>query len=515
MRLVDGKLIGQLLDHHGLAEIYVHLSAGLLLFITSLACYWIVRRAFKDVPQGWPLLRVGIAFGGLIGLGEFTEHFFVGQLHDYFHYLHMIAAPVSLLFYFYAVAELRALYFENRSARMLKPLFPTALSSAALIIPVLLALVSRKPWDVSIEAPFLWLTVVPSLVVAVMVLRESLYLYSEKGKLPVINLSIFSTVLAAVPIMATMTALLAMTIWVGRLSDSVSELSFLYAGAHVWLDIWQITLSSVMAGTALALVAVRDVQDIQERILASARLFAFGEVAAEVADQLRTPISLIKDYADLLAHEQDLPETLRADARAVGEGVATVEKLAGELLGLVLTSEPKVQITNLKQVIDEAVAVITPRLHHGGIRISRKFEKPLPYVAVDRDEIRRAILSILGNAADAMPAGGRVHLGAGSEDGVAYLSITDQGPGISSELKNRIGQPFFSTKAGDGNGLGLPLAKALIEKANGTFELFSENGSGATAKITLPSVGQDFIDQHILQPAARTSRGSSRAKTKL
>ena len=514
MRLVDGKLIGQLFDHHGLAEIYVHLSVGLLLFIMSLACYLIVRRAFGEVHQGWPLLRVGIAFGGLIGLGEVAEHFFVGYLHDYFHYLHMIAAPMSLFFYYYAIAELRALYFDNRSVRMLRPFISTGLSISAMTIPVILAIASRKPWDIGIEAPFLWLTVVPSVIVAVLVLRESAYLYSEKGKLPVINLSLFSTVLAAVPIMATVTALLAMTIWIGRLSDDVPRLSFFYAGSHVWLDIWEVILSSVMGGTALALLAVRDVQDIQARILASARLFAFSEVAAEVADQLRTPISLIKDYADLLAHEQDLPDTLRADARAVGEGVATVEKLAGELLGLVEATEPKVQVTNLKQIVDEAVAVITPRLHHGGIRVSRKFEKPLPFVAVDRDEIRRAILSILGNAADAMPAGGRIHLGAGSEDGVAYLSITDQGPGISSELTKHIGQPFFSTKKGAGNGLGLPLAKALIEKARGTFELFSADGCGATAKITLPLVGEDFINQH-LRLTVRTHPESSKEKTRI
>lgn len=512
MRLVDGALIGQLFDHHGLAEIYVHLSTGSLLFVTSMACYWIIRRVFRDIPQGWPLLRVGIAFGGLIGLGEVAEHFFVDQLHDYFHYLHMIAAPVSLLFYYYAVSELRALYFDNRSVRMLRPSYSTGLSVLAVSIPATLALASRQPWDIGIEAPFLWLTVVPTVVVAMLVLRESAYLYSERGKIPVINLSLFSTVLAAVPIMATMTALLAMTIWIGRLSDSVPQLSFFYAGSHIWIDIWEVILSSVMAGTALALVAVRDVQDIQERILASARLFAFGEVAAEVADQIRTPISLIKHYAELLVHEEDLPETLRADARTVGEGVARVEKLAGDLLGLVVTSEPRVQVTNLKQVIDEAVAVITPRLHHGGVRVTRKFEKPLPFVAVDRDEIRRAILSLLGNAADAMPSGGRIHLGAGSEDGVAYLSITDQGPGINPELRELIDQPFFSTKEGVGTGLGLPLAKALIEKAHGTFELVSEDGRGATAKITLPRVGQDFIDQH-LQPTIRAHRGKPEEKT--
>src|SRR3990170_3908373 len=113
------QLIIQMVDHKGLAEIYVHLAASIFLFAASLLAIFIIWLNFGRRGQGWFALRMGIFFIGLIGLGEAAEHFFPPQGHDFFHYLHMLAAPMSLFFLYLAVNELQLFYFDLEPKRMI------------------------------------------------------------------------------------------------------------------------------------------------------------------------------------------------------------------------------------------------------------------------------------------------------------------------------------------------------------------------------------------------------------
>ena len=118
--LVDKNvLVNQFVDHKALGEIYVHFAATMFLFAASLLAIFVVWLNFGRRGQGWFALRMGIFFIGLIGLGEFSEHFFSPKGHDFFHYLHMLAAPMSLFFLYLAVNELQLLYFDLEPKRMI------------------------------------------------------------------------------------------------------------------------------------------------------------------------------------------------------------------------------------------------------------------------------------------------------------------------------------------------------------------------------------------------------------
>jgi signal transduction histidine kinase len=110
----------------------------------------------------------------------------------------------------------------------------------------------------------------------------------------------------------------------------------------------------------------------------------------------------------------------------------------------------------------------------------------LPPVLADRDQVRIVFANLIRNACDAMPAGGRLTVTARVVDGGIETAVTDTGVGISPDLFSRIMEPLYSTKA-RGLGLGLSLARALLEKNGGSLRAVSEPGKGSTFIVFLQS----------------------------
>jgi len=113
---------------------------------------------------------------------------------------------------------------------------------------------------------------------------------------------------------------------------------------------------------------------------------------------------------------------------------------------------------------------------------------PSPVVAVaDRDMLRQVLLNLIGNAYQAMPDGGTVHVGVADVGETVELRVSDTGVGMSTEVRSKLFEPFFTTKA-RGVGLGLAVTKRLIEAHGGTIIVDSQPGAGSTFTVTLPKV---------------------------
>ena len=114
----------------------------------------------------------------------------------------------------------------------------------------------------------------------------------------------------------------------------------------------------------------------------------------------------------------------------------------------------------------------------------------LPEVRIDPMKVEQALQEVIGNALDAMPGGGRLHLGArqsenGDRQTGIMMTVADSGRGIPPETLREVGQPFFTTRP-EGTGLGLATARRFIEQHGGTLELQSQVGTGTTVSIWLP-----------------------------
>src|SRR5262249_28331139 len=120
------------------------------------------------------------------------------------------------------------------------------------------------------------------------------------------------------------------------------------------------------------------------------------------------------------------------------------------------------------------------------LRVRRQESASLPTVRADPDLICQVLLGLLANAVEATPGGGEVALAAQAADGTVELAVADSGPGVPPELRGRIFEPFFTTRA-RGTGLGLAVARQIVEAHGGRIEVGDHAGGGACFTVRLPA----------------------------
>ena len=148
--------------------------------------------------------------------------------------------------------------------------------------------------------------------------------------------------------------------------------------------------------------------------------------------------------------------------------------------------------TPLVELAREAPRLAALSLRGKGIGLDEVVEPAAAGASVlaDRKQIAQAVLNLLLNAAYVTPPGGRVRVRARAEAGRRGISIEDDGPGIPRELRERVLEPFFTTKpAGEGTGLGLALSRAIVAQHGGSLELEFPDRGGTVATLWLPPAG--------------------------
>jgi two-component system sensor histidine kinase AtoS len=147
---------------------------------------------------------------------------------------------------------------------------------------------------------------------------------------------------------------------------------------------------------------------------------------------------------------------------------------------------PLLEKADVLSVFEETLQLLRPQIEKQQI-VVRKVFQALPIIQMDREQMKQAILNLLFNAIQAMPAGGQLTLKAkNSEDGQwIHLSIQDSGIGIPGEDLNKLFDPFFSTKEG-GIGLGLSIVHRIIDQHHGKIEVESAPGKGTLFTVWLP-----------------------------
>jgi len=232
----------------------------------------------------------------------------------------------------------------------------------------------------------------------------------------------------------------------------------------------------------------------EARIRESERLADVGQLAAGLAHEIKNPLSTLSLNLQLLAEdwsdeEADSPRGRRV-RRKIDLLTRETERLSGVLddfLRFARGHDLKPDIQDLNLVMEEVLEFFAPEAQQRGIEI-RRYLHPVPNVRVDGDLIKQALLNILVNAQQAMPQGGELTVQTGLNGEGVSLEIIDTGCGISPEDREKIFKPYFSTKQG-GTGLGLPMARRIVEEHEGRIKLESELNQGTRVTILLPSVG--------------------------
>jgi signal transduction histidine kinase len=246
-----------------------------------------------------------------------------------------------------------------------------------------------------------------------------------------------------------------------------------------------------------AVVAQLELRRQNERLRALDRLK--DEFVAVVAHDLRTPLTSIRGYVDMLlaGDAGPLTDTQERFLEVVHRNSDRLERLAGDLLLLARSEAGELELdlrpTDLATVVRDAAEAARPAAEAEGITLDVAIEDVAP-VRADRERLGQMLDNLVSNAVKFTPAGGRVTLSVGPSPAGATIDPADTGPGIPADELPLLFERFFrargATEAGvPGTGLGLTIAKTIAEGHGGTIAAESRGGEGARFRVTLPLAG--------------------------
>ena len=476
--------------HESLVHGFIHIAAGLFLFMASLAAIAALRVKFARRNQGWLALQMAILLVGFIGLGEAAEYFMSAQIHDFFRYLQMLAISTSLFLLWVAINELHAFYFDHTRKRVIDNKTVALVVLSTIALPIALGYQTTQSGDKALELPFLTMTAIPTVVMAYLLFRRSMMMFLEQKKVPLMNLSIFSTTVSIVPLLTFGTVLLALVIWLGRIA-TYFELTTVFALFHSLQSIFHGGLSFALIGSTLMLVLSKDMRWIEDRVLRAGQLMSLGEMANSLAEELTNPLMAIIGYSTIMLEDKKIPAARRKDLLMIQQEASRAAQTTKETLDFAGHSQLRFQVVDAEGLIDQILNLLEPRIKQVGIEVKKSVSRPLPLISVDSNQIKQVFVNIVNNALDTMPHGGSldIYINRG-EDGIE-LTFSDNGDGIPDENLSRIFEPFFSSRPQSGTGLGLSLAKSIIQKHNGSINVTSQVGYGSSFIITLPAVAEE------------------------
>src|ERR1051326_2991689 len=212
--------------------------------------------------------------------------------------------------------------------------------------------------------------------------------------------------------------------------------------------------------------AFDDLQASQDALIRTEKFRALGQMSAGIAHDLKNLLNPSQRIAPVRVRGLETVERLRDFSRKSDE-------------------DTEVTATDPNAAVHEAVEISKPRF--SGIKLVLHLGSP-PRILVPTTDFVTAIVNLLLNAADALGGAGIVTVCTGSSNGGAWIEVADNGPGIRPEIKNKILEPFFTTKGQLGTGLGLSIIYAFTQRHGGRLEIESETGRGAKFRMWFPVV---------------------------
>jgi signal transduction histidine kinase len=214
-------------------------------------------------------------------------------------------------------------------------------------------------------------------------------------------------------------------------------------------------------------------------------LATLGELATGLAHEIRNPLAGIAGVIEIIG--RDLPESspARAMVKDVRMEINQINRILTDLLETARPHPPHMMRSNLNTTVEHAVMLARQQVLSQPIKIELEQEPDLPEVEHDSDQVHQVLLNLLLNAVQAIDDAGTVRVEIGSRDDCASVCVSDTGRGIPEQQLSQIFRPFYTTR-GNGTGLGLSLARRIVEDHHGRINVSSIVGKGSKFEVLLP-----------------------------
>ncbi len=263
------------------------------------------------------------------------------------------------------------------------------------------------------------------------------------------------------------------------------------------------TLSQLADNTGEPIGTVGVSRDISHRktlmnqVVQSERLAAVGRLAAGVAHEINNPLAAIAEVAGYLediagglikVEAEDMERELNVGLSTITAQVNRCSSITHRLLGFSRKSEARIEVANVNAAFDEILPFLRKEARLANVLIHREYPPDIPRVSIEEVQLQEILINLITNAIQAMTqrGHGNMWITASSEDGKVVLSIRDDGPGIDEEVRDRLFDPFVTTKPqGHGTGLGLSICYGIIKRYDGEIRVESQPGEGTTFQVVL------------------------------
>lgn len=244
-------------------------------------------------------------------------------------------------------------------------------------------------------------------------------------------------------------------------------------------------------GTIAAVIEMR--RDIttrthmEQRLAQSEKMAAIGELSTYIAHEIRNPLFSIAGFANALMRSSSLSESDREKVSIILEESKRLDKILKSTTNFARPTDAKQDWVDLNELVRETMELFGLACESQSVSCCIELDDTIARAKGDGDLIKQCIINLVRNALEAMQGGGSLNLRTGMENQYVFLEAHDDGPGIPEELREKVFNPFFSTK-NQGAGLGLAMTKKIIEEMGGHVELTSLPNQGTTVRLMLPPV---------------------------
>lgn len=247
--------------------------------------------------------------------------------------------------------------------------------------------------------------------------------------------------------------------------------------------------------------AYRELQTTQGQLVQSAKMAALGELVAGVAHEINNPLAFVMSHLDTVSRSLNACEPTPSQAQAtpatenwnraqqrlkeMSFGLNRIRDLVVKLRTFSRLDEGERKLINVRESIESVLTIVQHRMTDR-IELETQVGDP-ETLDCSAGLLNQALMNLLTNAIDAIPEQGKIALRAGAEGEHYVISVADTGPGIPPEIKERVIEPFFTTKpVGKGTGLGLSIAHSVVKQHGGSLELKDRPEGGTEAVLRIP-----------------------------
>ncbi|RJQ16662.1 MAG: sensor histidine kinase [Nitrospiraceae bacterium] len=236
---------------------------------------------------------------------------------------------------------------------------------------------------------------------------------------------------------------------------------------------------------------IEELRNVQGQLIQVEKLSAIGRLTADVAHEIRNPLTSIGGFARRLNKKLLGGSKEKKYAEIVVAEVDRLERILRDVLTFSKEAKYDIQYQEIDGTITESIGAFADICSDQGIKIVETLDSALPGILIDKEQVRLAVNNLISNAIDVMPKGGTLTIQTYLKDmyDVSFVAIevSDTGPGMPDETLCRLFEPFFTTKEiGVGTGLGLSICKKIMDDHNGLIFVESQQGKGTTFRMLFP-----------------------------